>query len=91
MNNELGQSTQPCPLSRREWEEIFEIKDIRNMWGFTDDYTLEDISEVVYAVKFNYMSGGPGYVGDLYILIGDSLIESVILTRDREKKLEILE
>lgn len=88
---ELAQSTQPYPLTRKEWKEIAAMQDVRDMWGITEDYTLQDISELIYAVKFNYMSGGPGYVGDLYILMGDSLQEPVILTRDRNKKLEVLE
>lgn len=39
------------------------------------------LDETVYAVKFNYQSGGPGYVGDLYILVGDTPDEPVRLIR----------
>jgi hypothetical protein len=37
----------------------------------------------VYAVKFKYQSGGPGYIGDLYILVGDTPDEPVRLIRTK--------
>jgi hypothetical protein len=46
---------------------------VRDAWGIDDDETLEDFLSIVYGVKFDFHSGNPGYVGDLYILQGDAL------------------
>jgi hypothetical protein len=43
----------------------------------------------VYAVKFNFHSGCPGYVGDYFILAGDMLGEPVQLIR-RDGRLVLL-
>ena len=83
-------STQPFQISQEEWQEIFDLKDIKEMWGFLDDdITAKDFSEMVYGVKFDFVSGCPGYVGDLYILQGDALGEPVVLVRDWDKKLKL--
>jgi hypothetical protein len=47
------------------------VRAVREGWGIEDDETVSDFSAMVYAVKFNFMSGSPGYVGDLFILQGD--------------------
>ena len=36
---------------------------------------------MVYGVKFDFVSGGPGYVGDRYILRGAVLGEPMVLIR----------
>ena len=46
---------------------------IRESWGIDDDTTRADFVSQVYAAKFNFVSGSPGYVGDLFILQGDTL------------------
>lgn len=46
---------------------------IRESWGLEDHETPEDFRGMVYGVKFNFHSGSPGYVGDLYVLQGDIL------------------
>lgn len=45
--------------------------------------------EIVYGAKFNFISGGPGYVGDLYLLQGNAITEvpPMVLRRDREGRL----
>jgi len=43
----------------------------------------EMLDTQVYAVKFKYQSGGPGYIGDLYILVGDTPDEPVRLIRTK--------
>jgi len=45
------------------------------------DETPEQFADMVYGVRFDFTSGGPGYVGDLYILHGDSLGEPTVLIR----------
>ena len=45
---------------------------VRDACGIQDE-TPEQFANMVYGVKFNFVSGCPGYVGDLYILQGDAL------------------
>src|SRR5688500_948966 len=75
---------QPQPLSLTEWREICHIKAIREMWGLTDETTPEDFAGSVYGVKFDFVSGSPGYVGEVFILQGDCLTGDppVVLIRD---------
>lgn len=56
-----------------EWKEILQLPEIRDAWGIEDDETAEQFASVVYGAKFDFVSGGPGYFGDLYVLQGDAL------------------
>lgn len=79
----------PLEISTAEWNEIMRVPEVKEAWGVEDDLNPEDFAEMVYGVKFNYHSGSPGYVGDLYILQGDVLTgdSPFLLTRDRNKSL----
>lgn len=61
----------PIVISKDEWQEIMNLPVVRDAWGIDDDEELECFLSMVYGVKFNFHSGSPGYVGDLYILQGD--------------------
>jgi hypothetical protein len=63
----------PQEISLAEWEEIRALPYIGQIWGLTEDETTEWFSSLVYGVKFDFVSGSPGYVGPLYILQGDVL------------------
>ena len=63
----------PQEISLAEWEEIRALPYISQIWGLTEDETTEWFSSQVYGVKFDFVSGSPGYVGPLYILQGDVL------------------
>ena len=54
---------------------------IRESWGLEENETPEQLATMVYGVNFNFVSGTPGYVGDMYILHGDSLGEPMTLIR----------
>jgi len=55
---------------------------IRESCGL-DDETPEEFADMVCGVKFDFVSGSPGYVGDLYILYGDALSgEPMVLIRE---------
>jgi hypothetical protein len=86
------EDTQPYPLTSTEWKEITAIPAIRESWGLEDDATVADFSAQVYAAKFNFISGSPGYVGDLFILQGDVLTGDApfVLQRDDKGKLILL-
>lgn len=71
-------------------KEIASIPAIQQMWGAENaEEMIGILRTLVYAVKFNFHSGSPGYVGDLYILQGDALTGDppLVMTRDRERKL----
>ena len=65
----------PHPLSLKEWRQIIAVPAVREAWGLEDDVTANDFAGSVYGVKFKFVSGSPGYVGDLYILQGDALTD----------------
>jgi hypothetical protein len=78
----------PQEISKTEWEEIIQIPVIRESWGLEDE-TPEQFADMVYGAKFNFVSGSPGYVGDLYILQGDYLTgeSPIVLIRENGKLL----
>ena len=76
---------QPLEISIAVWDEILKIPEIRESWGIEDDETPEQFADMVYGVKFDFASGGPGYVGDMYILQGDALGEPMTVIRKNGK------
>ena len=67
-----------------KWKDIMQVPVIRESWGL-DAETPEQFADIVYGVKVDFASGGPGYVGDLYILHGDALGEPMTLIRKNGK------
>jgi hypothetical protein len=65
-------NSKPIDISMTEWREIMQLPAVREGWGLTDE-TPEEFSSRVYAVKCDFVSGSPGYVGELYIVQGDAL------------------
>lgn len=83
-------NNKPNALTRGEIKEIAAIEDIQQSWGAENATEMEAILEdTVYAVKFNFTSGSPGYVGDYFILAGDALGEPFQLIR-KDGKLAFL-
>src|SRR5438128_2859668 len=77
----------PFPLNTSEIQEIANLKEIRDSWGAESaDEMINLLKTGIYTVKFKYMSGSPGYVGDLYLLLGDSLQPPMILIRDAKQR-----
>ena len=70
----------PKEISVEEWKELIRVPVIRESWGLENE-TPEEFADMVYAAKFHFTSGGPGYVGDTYILQGDALGEPMTLIR----------
>lgn len=75
----------PQPLSIKEWREVLEVPTVRESWGLFGDESPEEFAGMVYGAKFDFVSGGPGYVGDLYVLCGDALGEPLTLIRKEGK------
>lgn len=63
----------PLEISIIEWKEIMDVPEIRESWGVEDETTPAQFADMVFGVKFHFVSGSPGFVGDLYILQGDTL------------------
>jgi hypothetical protein len=83
-------TTQPHRLTQAEWDEIGTLDTIRQSWGLEDSEKFADFAaDNIYGVKFDFHSGAPGYVGDVYILQGDALTGDppFLLTRDQSGKL----
>jgi hypothetical protein len=83
-------TTLPHPLTAAEWDEIGGVDAVRQSWGVADGEKFADFAaDNIYGVKFNFHSGSPGYVGDLYILQGDTLTGDppFVLMRDLSGKL----
>lgn len=76
----------PRKITTAEWKEITAVPAVRDAWGLEDDHNPVEFASLVYGVKFNFVSGSPGYVGDLYILQGDALTEiaPMVLRRDKD-------
>lgn len=62
-----------------------EVPEVRESWGLEPDEIIEVFASMVYAAKFDFVSGMPGYIGDLYVLCGDALGEPLTLIRQGGK------
>ncbi len=60
-------------LSDGEWREIVAIPEVREGWGLEEDASADEFKSLVYGVKFDYITGSPGYAGKLYLIQGDCL------------------
>lgn len=84
MENKQGNNPRPLVIS--EWIELFAREEIKQMWGVDN---VSDFQSMTYAVHFDFVSGSPGYCGDLYLLMGDGLAGDppLMYTRDENGKL----
>jgi hypothetical protein len=82
----------PHPVTPAEWSEIMAVPVVRESWGLQEDASIDGFSSQVYAAKFNFVSGSPGYVGEVFILQGDVLTGDppFVLYRDRDSHLTVL-
>jgi hypothetical protein len=71
----------PLEISDVEWQQIMQVREVREGWGLDSHSGLEEFKSLVYGVKFDFVSGGPGYCGDLYIIQGDALEPPTVLLR----------
>lgn len=80
-------NNEPLKPSDSELKEIFDV--VGHNWGCESPDEFPGWAESVYAVKFKFHSGGPGYVGDLFIVQGDALVDAppLMLIRNSEGKL----
>jgi hypothetical protein len=81
----------PHKISESEWQEIAALEAVQQAWGLDRDADPLEFASTVYGARFNFVSGGPGYVGDIYVLQGDALTEvpPIVLRRDRDGRLVV--
>jgi hypothetical protein len=72
----------PHKLTREEWRELGSLLVIRESWCLEEDQDPLDLASLAYGARFEFVSGSPGYVGDIYILQGDALGEPMVFRRD---------
>lgn len=76
-------TNKPFALTGKEIKEIALLEKIQELWGAENPAEMEEALSKSYSVRFNFYSGGPGYVGDLFFIQGDALTgePSVMLGR----------
>jgi hypothetical protein len=62
-------------------------------WGAESAEEMFDILQDGYCVKFHFVNGSPGYVGDLFIFQGSYLVDArpFEFVRGRDGKLQLVE
>lgn len=84
-------TNRPMELTLEEKREISAMEDVRECWGAeTPEEFTELLNSSIYAVKFDFTSGSPGYCGDLITMYGDALQPPLVLIREAGK-LQIIE
>ena len=63
---------EPKPLSIDEWNEIASFQDVREGWGLADNEAGLQLASVCYGAKFDFVTGGPGWAGDLFVIHDDA-------------------
>jgi hypothetical protein len=77
-------NTQPSPLSSAEWDEVAGVREVREDWGLQSADHGAALASVAYGARFDFVSGSPGYVGDMFVIVGDGLsAPPMVLIRDR--------
>ena len=66
------------------------VQEVRDAWGIEEDTTPDEFSPLVYVAKFKFVSGSPGYIGDLFILQGDALTDAPPMVLRRGNKGELI-
>lgn len=79
---------QPIALSESERREIAALEDVQDMFGSETTDEMAELLRDIYMVKFNFVSGSPGYVGELFLVQTDHLTGDAPLQiiRDKDRK-----
>jgi hypothetical protein len=77
----------PHKLTEAEWRELGSLLVVRESWGLEEEHDPLDLASLAYGAKFDFVSGSPGYVGDLYLLQGDAIGEPMVLRRGENGRL----
>lgn len=90
----MNHANDPRPLRREEWEEIAALEFVRDSWGLDPLFGSlgEQLSLFAYGARYDFASGGPGYVGDLYTIQGDAFGDAPLqFFRNEKGAVELVE
>ena len=79
-------SNKPNAITESEIRELAELEALREMWGAENvSEMIGLLREAIFAARFDYSPNTQsGYVGDVFLLMGDALGEPLTLIRDSE-------
>lgn len=83
-------NTQPMAINKEEWTELTSLKDVQEAWGYEPGDDLGELQSRIYAVRFDFVSGNPGYCGPMYLLHGDGAPETPPMTIIRGENGELI-
>ena len=84
-------NTTPHPVRPEEWDELAAVAAIREAWGLRPDDGGPDLQTVAYAARFDFATGGPGYIGDLFLVHDDAFGgPPVAVARNRDGELYVV-
>lgn len=63
---------QPRALLPKDWAEIAKLPAVRQAWGLADDDGGNDLASMCYGATFQFVTGGPGWAGELFIVHDDA-------------------
>lgn len=61
---------------------------IRQAWGLAADEGGEHLASVCYGAKFDFVTGGPGWAGDLFVIHDDAFGGPPFVLRRDSNRLE---
>lgn len=81
--NKQVMDTKPHALTNAEISEIAAVRAVQQMWGAETAEEMADIlRQSACAVRFDFISGSPGYCGDVFLVLGDALESPLMLVRE---------
>ncbi len=81
-------SNAPIELTSKEWDELADIEFVRESWGLGTGERGAALALNAYAARFDFVSGSPGFCGDVFMVIGDYLSAApLVFIRDERGRL----
>ena len=74
-------TNKPIAITPEEFEEIASSPEFQELWGVDSTAEAMEMLKSDYIVKFNYVEGTQGYVGDLFVIQVDCLDSEIPATR----------
>ena len=72
----------PRAINAAEWAELALVPAVRAAYGFEPEEGGPELARATYGAYFDFVNGSPGYVGDVYVLLGDNLGGPLVLIRN---------
>ena len=72
-------TNQPFALTESEIKEIASMHAMQEMWAAENSEDMQEIlTSSASMVRFDFHSGCPGYVGDLFLVQGDCVVDEPV-------------